>query len=394
MRLLRHTPRVALVLCVGALQPAAAEETGRPPFYVDPRAGVVDGRTAVNVFPVEYGTGEGYDFLDPAGLEAHLAPVDDPEAERAYPAGSWFQPPHGRYRVWLEGGWRMSPYSLLMNYASAGATGLRGPLPIGGAGRVTLPTRWDATSDQALELLHAGEYLERSFPRWEISRRIPALEVGEGLLMHVGTAIGGIWSRRSRTYLGFSRPFRVREGETTEIALERPQGLAHLVIELRRHLVPPTAAERGVKVTLQRDGDRLPPDLEILTADRVYAVWYDLDPGAAVLDAEAPGNSAARRPLTLIAGQIDRHVYDLEPLPALEVAFELPRAVREAGLALELRTLPGAEVVERRAVPPDADSSRFERLPLELVEVRLVTRFGAFAEQAEIGPDHLDRRPR
>jgi hypothetical protein len=375
-----------LLLGLGPVALATAGEGTRPKFFVDPRDGIIDGRAAVNIFPVDYGASEATSFLNPEGLEAHLTPVDDPNVERIYPAGSWFQPPPGRYRVWLEGDWRMSPYSMLLGYAgeSSRASGVMGPIPIGGAGRVVLPSSWNSTSDQSLELLHAGDYLEGEFPRWEISRRTPAGKVGKGLLMPAGTAIGAIWDRRRRMYVAVSRPFQVREGKTVEVALERPQGLADLVVQLRRGDTPSTVADRDVDVTLKREARALPPDLKVLTADRVYAVWYDVEPGPAELHAESLEEYVTRQSLHLMAGQIERVACDLEPRPALDVELDLPQPLRAGKLALELRTLPAGEVVAHQAVPPDVDSIHFDRLPLELLEIVLGTDLGTFTQQVDL----------
>jgi hypothetical protein len=124
--------------------------------------------------------------------------------------------------------------------------------------------------------------------------------------------------------------------------------------------------DRVVEVDLERDGRRLPPDLRVRTADRVHAVWYDLEPGDAALRAESAERFGVRRPLTLTAGRIDRVVCDLEPLPSLEVALDLPQELREGDLALELRLLPGGELLERRPLPRDAEASLFELLPPEV----------------------------
>ena len=366
---------------LGAQQPA------RQPFFVDPRAGVIDGRTAVNVFPVEFSDGHVAEYLDPQGLSAVLTPADGSGEELAFPAGAWFQPPPGKYRVWLQGAGWMSPFSLLMNYGgeTSKKDGLLGAMPIGPAGKVTLPagSKSTATADSVLELLYAGTYLEGDYSRLEISHRTSATNVGEGLWMPEGTAFGALWSRRRRAYVAISRPFRVRKGETVEIPLESPHDAADLVVQLRRERIAPTAAEAQVDVSLRVKDASLQPDLKVLTATHAYAVWYDLPAGTAELRAESP-HAVAAESVQLVRGQIERVVAKLQRRPALDVQLDLPKTLRERELSLELTRLPEKEVVAERVVAPNMDSLRVEELPLALVAVTLKTPFGEFSQEVDL----------
>ncbi len=95
-----------------------------PSRYMPEGSGVINGQASVVVLPRRHDSlSDASDYLDPAGLEVHLARADDPDVELAYPAGSWFQPPPGRYRVWLQGGWRMTPFAGLMSYSGQATKG-------------------------------------------------------------------------------------------------------------------------------------------------------------------------------------------------------------------------------------------------------------------------------
>ncbi len=183
-----------------------ADASERSEFLPDRTTGEINGRLAVTIVPVKYGNE--IEFLNPAGLEAHLSPGDNPNVELVFPCGSWYQPPRGGYRYWIQGGWRMSAYSMMMYYAGEPFQG-RGMVlhvPIGEAGRVILPPSEEVAPNLFLRLLHAGSYLEGEFPRLQILRRKPTQELGEGILMPAGPTIGALWDERSQSYVAVSRP--------------------------------------------------------------------------------------------------------------------------------------------------------------------------------------------
>lgn len=82
--------------------------------------------------------------------------------------------------------------------------------------------------------------------------------------------------------------------------------MAHLVAQLQRHALASTSNERPVDLTLELEDGMRKPDLEVLLADRVYGVWYDLTPGAARLRASSRGSFLEPQRLRLSAGRIER----------------------------------------------------------------------------------------
>lgn len=374
---------LSLVLWSNFSGQASSEPPGK---YMPEGPGVINGRAAMVVLLGQYDSlSRSTDFFDPVGLEVHLTPTDDPDEELAYPAGSWFQPPPGRYRIWLQGDWRMTPFSGLVIWGAPVAKGgLSTVYPVGPAGRVKLPPETHVTPHLDLHLLHAGSYLEAGFPRWEISPRKPTAEVGAGMLLPVGRAVGALWDRKSRKYVALSRPFEVRDRETVEIPLEKPKGVAHLVVQAERPRVADTAADLEVGLVVKQETGERAPDLAVFTTDRAYAFWYGLTPGPAELRGESQQVFLERQQLNLQPGTIERVTAELKPRPALDVQLDLPSALRRENPVLEIRRLPLGEVLAHHALEPTADSHRFERLPPAPLEVVLQTGLGSFSRQADL----------
>jgi len=70
-------------------------------------------------FPARFAQGSVVEILDPQGLEVHLIDVDGSGEEWVRPAGTAVVPPRGRWRLWLEGEWRMTPYTDVAVFPSA-----------------------------------------------------------------------------------------------------------------------------------------------------------------------------------------------------------------------------------------------------------------------------------
>lgn len=342
-----------------------------------------DGENSMVVLPTHYGDQTTpSQILNPAGLEAHFTPYDDPDVELAYPAGAWIQPPPGRYRHWLQGDWQMTPFAGLLIFSGHSGGSMKVFSPLGDAGRVTLREN-DRNPDRELHLLHAGSYHEAGFLRWEISPRRAVEEIGDGVLLPVGRAIGALWDQSEKRYVALSRPFEVYRRKTVEIPLERPSGAVHLVAELLRHPMPESAEDLTAELVVKRDGRELPPDLKVLTADKIFAAWYGLRPGEAELRARSRQTFFDQK-LDLVPGNVEWVKGQLEPRPALDVELDLPAPLRRDERILEVRRLPSGEPVARHSLETGKHEHRFEGLPPTLLAVDLQTSLGTFTRQVDL----------
>lgn len=314
---------LALALALGGFRVLASEAPRLP----DAAAGEIDGKAALSLSPATLRGGK-LEPMAPWGFEAHLTRQDDPGTDLVFPCGVWFKPPAGRYRAWLEGQWHISRHSSLLLYAERPFRGFghNAVLPVVEAGRVTLPRDVAMDRQVVLRLLYAGGYLEGTLPRWELSRRKATPEVGAGLLMPTGPAVGALWDERTQAYTAISRPFPVKARQTVEVPLERPIRKAHLVVQIQRPARPGDASESDLELLLRGGGRELRPDVKVVTAERVYAVWYGLSPATFELRAESKQGFLSPRRLPLAPGQIARVVETLRAWVSLDASRGRPLA--------------------------------------------------------------------
>lgn len=282
-----------------------------------PSAGQINGKIAITVVPTKLGNSGKREVVPPWGFVAHLTDYDNPGKDVTFPSGIWSQPPKGRYRVWVEGEWQISPFTYVVRYSPQPfrGSGQIAAAAVGEAGRVALPAGLVKRPNQTLRLLHAGSHLDGGFPRWELSRRMPASEVGEGLLMPVGPAIGSLWDEESQSYTALSRPFEVKARQTVTVPLEEPAGVAHLVAQLQYSALAGSAAEADIEAVLLQGTRALAPDLKVRLADRAYVVWYGLRPGPGELRAETKSSVLPPRQLNLLQGKIERVFVKMQARP-------------------------------------------------------------------------------
>lgn len=372
-----------LVLCASLCAPAWSEPPERPPSaprFAPDQESAEPG--SVGVFPIRH-DGNGREFLDPAGLEAHLKPPQDPDTELVFPAGQWVQPPSGWYYYWLQGGWRMSPHAGLFSHAASAGAVMAPVATLVDAGRVRLPAEdLNLGSDVVLELLHGGSYREQGFLRWEILLRRSADEIGEGVLLPAGPAVGALWNRSTRRYVALSRPFAVRARTTVAVPLTAPQAVAQLVAEVRRHPEDLGEERSDIELSVKLGERQVPPDFKVLSANKAFAYWYNLAPGTARLRADSGRTAFESPPIELAAGGIERVDGQLAPWPALDVELDVPSGLTAE--ALEVRRLPSRELVTEHPLKPKVESHRFEKVPPALLEVAMRTPFGSFARQVDL----------
>lgn len=377
---MRSRSRVFGLLLVLGLGPLAAAEPPDAATESMKKYLPEERDNALILLPGRYAGGRLAEILNPAGLEARFSLQDDPGVELAYPAGSWAEPPPGWYRYWLQGDWRMTPYAGLLSFSGQGS--MKAVLPLVEAGRVTLRED-DASPGLELRLLHAGSYREGPFLRWEISPRRAVDEIGDGVLLPVGKAVGALWDPGEKKYVALSRPFEVRGRRTVEVPLSRPAGGTHLVAEIRRDPTPsPDPEDLEAELAVRRDRGDLPPDLTVQTADKIYAAWYGLAPGPAELRVKSRQTFFDRK-MDLAPG-IEWVEGQLEPRPALDVELKLPPLLRRDRLGLEVRRLPSGEIVAKHPLPPGRYEHRFEGLPPALLEVYLRTSLGSISRQVDL----------
>lgn len=380
----RHFAVSGLVLFLGA--GFAVEGVAQPGKQFLPQGpGVIDGNSAVAVLPGDYKDDKFAGFLDPAGLEVRLTPTDDSGVELAYPAGTWFVPPKGHYRMWLQGNWQMSRVSQVVAWGPVAGTGGRiSTTTVVPAGLVNLPPGLETSPDLDLHLLHAGSYLEGDFARTELSIRRATTEVGNGVLLPEGKAVGALWDPKGRRYVALSRPFDVRARRTVEVPLRQPGEAADLVVQLTRKTMALRTPDMEVKLAVRQQGSDRPADLAVFTAERVFGFWYDLPAGPAELVGEGREDIVPVQSLQLQAGKIERVTAQMAPRPALEVQLDLPSRLLHENPVLEVRQLPSGEVLERRALKPESGTERFEKLPAAPLRVDLQTAIGAFSGKADL----------
>jgi hypothetical protein len=386
--------RGAAVLVLFASAPAGGQiPTGTPAmpdFVLNGATGEIDGKMAVALYPAVFENQGIEELLVPFGFEAHFTELGDPKTELVFPCGQWFLPPRGKWRVWVEGNGQMSPYSGLLLYADDpfNGRGLSAPIPVTDAGLVTLASEPPVSGSLELRLLRAEDHLSGHLVRWELSRRKPAGEVGDGLQMPVGRAIGGLFDRGRQRYVALSRPFRVVAGKTVEVPLARPENVADLIVQVRRPRATLTVDDDDYELRLEvvRGAETVPPDVTVATATTAYGVWYDLAPGPAELRGGTWNHAIEPQRLELGAGAIENRVAKLQPRPTLDVELVLPAELEREPAVLELRLLPVGEVVARRSLLPGSRQQRFERLPPGVIEVELQTRLGSYDRKVELAP--------
>lgn len=354
-------------------------------YLLDPTKGEIDGQMATAVYPAKYRDSDFEAVLPPGGYNVHLSPNGE-TTELVFPTATWFNPPPNRYRIWVESEWEMTPYSVVLGWAGGEFKG-RAPtaaLPVAPAGRVIVPSELvtEETKGYGVRFLRAEDHVEGDLARWELTRYRDLRQIGDGVLMPEGKAVAGLWD--GERYLALSRPFEVEPGETVAAPLEVPDGDAFLVVSLDRETVAWKVDDFGVSVDLVRGMQVEAADLIVETAARVYALWYDLKPGAVELRAETGRETLPPQTIDLKAGEIERFAGRLVPRPDLEVELLLPPELEDGDLSLAVRSLPEEEVVaKRQAVGPERHL-RFEDLPSRILDVELSTRFGAFSRRVDL----------
>ncbi|MCP4662939.1 MAG: hypothetical protein GY856_46700, partial [bacterium] len=257
-----------------ATAPATFPQT---PAEIDVSLGHINGKVALSLWPAK-GL-EDQRLIDPSGFEAHLAKEEDLDEELIFPCGTWFQPPPGRYKFWLEGRGSISPFSSVLHFAGGPfkTQGLAGVTPVVPGGVVALSHEGRLKGDIALRLLHIDSHNSAPKIRREMSRRLIGDAMSQGALMPEGLVLAALFDKSSNEYLAISRPVQVSRRATTWVRPQPPKANTDLLVVLDRPILLTDRARYDVEpVLVGLTGNEKRPDVTVPTPERLYAIWYDL----------------------------------------------------------------------------------------------------------------------
>ncbi len=253
-------------------------------------------------------------------------PMNDPGARLVYPAGSWFAPPVGMYRYWLEGGWRIQPALGAVRYRAEPFEGRGFPMvvPMVAAGRVRVIAE-GALGGSVVRSLHESSHVRApdqwasEMARWD--RRDEAERLG--FLMPAGRIAVGLFDERSAQYSALAAPVEVRAEREGQVTLHPPAaGRAGLVLEVRRFAF--VVADDDVVLTLRlADGSTPEATLRSPNSRRIMSFWTDLPAGKAKLELRSKRWSVAPVEILLDSGRVTRTTVeptDSRPDPRLPAA--------------------------------------------------------------------------
>jgi hypothetical protein len=154
-----------------------------------------------------------------------------------------------------------------------------------------------------------------------------------------------------------------RRGEGQGVELVLPVRDDFLLMLERR---PPArqAADQEVSLKLNFPGGERRPDLVVPTANRVYALWYGLPPGAHRLLASSSSHFLGDRVIELRSGKVGHLSLPLDRRPNVRVKLELPESLRRAGpLTLEMRSMRPQVWLDPWKVKANAEEMLLEKVP-------------------------------
>lgn len=373
-------PLLAVLLLLGVSSTVHGQLLSEMPLDFEDK--VIDGTHAMAVMPVVRSGGKIEGYLPPEGFEARLVNRNHPEEELVFPAGTWFLPPPGFYHVWAEGNWWISPSPSRLSYG--GSTEMvvtPGMVP---GGKVGLrPGSEEAGGELILWTASSGNGIP-GIP-FVMKRRRAVSEVGEGVMLPEGVALAALWSRDQERFLALSRPFEVRFEKIVQAPLETPESTAHLFVELGRNRDrPPGQPPQRIAPHLRQGGRERAPDFTLPTAFRTYAVWYDVEPGAAVVRADSPGSVLVPEEVVLEAGRVHHRRLEMMPRRILDVDVEVPSPLDREALELSVEAMPAGTALAEARLDPGSTEHRFDGLPPVVARVTLRTSVGSFAREVDL----------
>lgn len=310
----------------------------------------------------------------------------DRTVEVRVPLGENLTLPAGQYLVRREEEWAISPYSFLQGNGIVGEQReqyQRALYPVVGGGRVSIPD-YLRSADLQLRVLPLGDYRDNRAEgarRWDLFIHRPTQETGEGILVPAGRSIALLWHTREKRYVAFTKPFAVREREVVEAQFVVPQSAALFLDVARRY--PYDRENDAVGVWFEAAQETQKPEVVVETAERVYAFWPVLEKTRGVVRADTK-DQYLRELVALENGGIAAVSNQLAEKARLKVRIAMPSGLA-AESAVELRTAPLGEVVERKVVPKSG-TVEFDDLWAGSFDVVLVTSRGRVTRPVELNP--------
>lgn len=346
-----------------------AGEGPQPALSPDPTQAEIDGRVAVGAWPTEAG-----EIVGPDGFSVHLVEDGSLEDEHVYPSGYWFQPPAGRYKVWLEGRLdggdgapRITRSFTLLNYGGAPfrGRGLASMNEVVPAGRVALHTDYDLSENESLRLIHLDPVNRAGRRTRGFLRAVRFERKDEPVLMPTGGVVGLVYDLEDERYVAVSRPAEVAAGETVEVRPAAERGVADLMVILHRSEPVDLAEEDDLSIYLHdRAGSVREPDVLIPTWEWAYALWYGVEGRSATVEAESGTGYLEPTEVVLEPGGVAVLRREMLPRPHLDVRLELPPELEPRKAVLKLTRVDDQKEVAERELPLDAVAvTRIEGLP-------------------------------
>lgn len=312
---------------------------------------------------------------DPHGFDVVLMPTDG-RTELRYPAGEWFLPPDGKYRVVVASQDRISPFPSVLAFARAPfeGHGLGSVHPVFPAGSIHVAAPRFAGADLELRALHTESHTWLGGLGPEMAREARFENLGGArLTMPAGEVAVALLDRDADEYRAVGR-LVVSPGRQVDWApTSPPKGRAALVVVARRAEKEPlrAAAEDDVQFFWSGpEGTALPADLRIGTNRKVFAFWFDLPSGDGRVAVSSARSWLEPRETTLRSEHVERLEIELRKNPSLGVRLEVPEGLDIDPRAVEVEVLAassGRRIVGR--LEPGSLEARFSAVPPEPLSV-------------------------
>lgn len=296
-----------LILLILLLAPSGLVIAGVPPEDTGFQATVVP--TLHSKTPVR----------NPEQFTFHLDSFNRSERPITFTCGTPFSLPQGSFFAWVEGPNLISNRMILHGPGNnrGGPSHRVLQVEVGPAGgALVAASNLEGLPESAhVRFLSTSAHRHDGYLSLEFAR-ICSQEVAiTGVQMPIGMAVVAIFDPLERKYLGLSRPAKIVMGQTTKLYPSAPDGgQSHLIVRLERSEPPSEGSGDDVEILVvsSDQGNVIPPDLVVPARDRIYAVWYDLDPGEATVTTRSEGFTLPNLKIELRSGEISDAASRLE----------------------------------------------------------------------------------